>query len=392
MRSPIAGIVAAAFLCFAGTPASQAAVDKGPAGLAFYTPPETLPKGTHGTPIWVRGLTGKAKLTSAKSNRLLLYLGQQTSGHDTAISGTVHVPKGKAPRGGWPIVTWAHGTIGIADACAPSRVGMPAQYDHKLLNTWLKAGYAVVRTDYEGLGTPTTHPYLIGVSEGRAVLDMVRGARKLDRSLGKRVVIAGHSQGGHAALWAGALAGRWTPELDVRGTLALAPASHLGEQAALLGALTAPGPLTGLAAMIVRGVDVDRPALNAASLLSDRARVLFPQVDEVCLSDLTEGDSFGGLAPSELLRPDGNLAPVIGALNENDPETLKIRSGPVQIEQGTTDTTVLPLFTNQLVPKLKAGGANVTYKTYTGVDHAGAVLNSRAAADATKFVRSRLSR
>ena len=133
---------------------------------------------------------------------------------------------------------------------------MPAQYDQKLLNRWLKAGYAVVRTDYEGLGTPSTHPYLIGVSQGRSVLDMVRAARKLDRTLGKKVVIAGHSQGGHAALWAGSLAGKWTPELDVRGTLALAPASHLGEQAGLLGALTSASPLSGLAAMIVRGVDV----------------------------------------------------------------------------------------------------------------------------------------
>ena len=71
------------------------------------------------------------------------------------------------------------------------------------MNSWLKAGYAVVRTDYEGLGVPNvTHPYLIGVSEGRSVLDMVRAARKLDTTIGKNVVLAGHSQGGHAVLWA----------------------------------------------------------------------------------------------------------------------------------------------------------------------------------------------
>src|SRR4029078_9309383 len=100
--------------------------------------------------------------------------------HDTAISGTVHVPQGKAPKGGWPVVTWAHGTIGRADACAPSSIGRPAQYDQKLLNGWLKAGYAVVRTDYEGLGTPSTHPYLIGRSEGHSVLDGARAARHGD--------------------------------------------------------------------------------------------------------------------------------------------------------------------------------------------------------------------
>ena len=57
-------------------------------------------------------------------------------------------------------------------------------YAYPLLQRWLKAGYAVVRTDYEGLGTPGAHPYLIGASEGRAMLDMVRAARKLDRRLG----------------------------------------------------------------------------------------------------------------------------------------------------------------------------------------------------------------
>ena len=71
-----------------------------------------------------------------------------------------------------------------------------------MLGRWLKAGYAIVRTDYEGLGTPGDHPYLIGRSEGHSVLDAARAARKLDSGIGKRVVIAGHSQGGQSALWA----------------------------------------------------------------------------------------------------------------------------------------------------------------------------------------------
>jgi pimeloyl-ACP methyl ester carboxylesterase len=386
MRTLFAGLVTALLLA---APA-QAAVKNGPAGLDFYKPPKAMPKGTHGTPIWVRTLTGKAKLSSAKSNRLLLYLGQTTTGHDTAISGTVHVPKGKAPKSGWPIVTWGHGTTGIADACAPSITGMPATYDQPLLSKWLKAGYAVVRTDYEGLGTPTTHPYLIGVSEGRSMLDMVRAARKLDRSLGKQVVIAGHSQGGHAALWAASLAGRWTPELSLRGTLALAPANHIGEQASLLGTQTTPGGVSGLASLIIRGVDVEHQDLAIASMLSDRARALYPQVDQVCLGDLGEADSFGGLAAAELFKAGSDLAPTIAALNANDPETLRVRR-PVQIQQGDADTTVLKLFTDQLVPALKTNGSSsVTYKTYAGVDHAGAVIDSKSAADATSFVKKRL--
>ena len=220
-RLLLAGILVLAAAPVLAAPAN-AAVRSGPAGTAFYTPPASLPKGPHGTPIWQRKLTGKAVLKSAKSNTLLLYSSQAVDGKTIAVSGTVAVPKGKAPKGGWPVITWAHGTIGIADACAPSIIGMQANYDSPLLNRWLKAGYAVVRTDYEGLGTPGEHPYLIGVSEGRSTLDMVaRRAQAGHARSARSVVIAGHSQGGQAALFAGSLAKKWTPDLNVRGTVAL---------------------------------------------------------------------------------------------------------------------------------------------------------------------------
>ena len=350
-------VAAAALVLAAAAPAHAATVEKGPAGDAFYTPPASLPAGAHGTPVWQRKLTGPAVLKSAKANTLLLYRSTSADGKGTVVSGTVAIPKGKAPKGGWPVVSWAHGTIGAADACAPSKIAMPAAYDQKLLNRWLKAGYAVVRTDYEGLGTPGPHPYLIGTSEGRSVLDMVRAARKLDDRIGKRVVFAGHSQGGHAVLFAGALARKWTPELTVRGTLAFAPASHLGEQGSLLRALTTPSGLSGLASMIVYGIDVANPSLGIQNLLGDRAKALYPQLEERCLAALGQPDSFGGVAPADLFRPDVDVAPIVAALNrDDDPEELTIR-GPVLIEQGLADTTVLPNFTNNLVTDYKGRDA-----------------------------------
>src|SRR3954469_22229146 len=273
-----------ALLLVAALPASAAAkVRKGPAGSAFYTPPSHLPGKGHGGLIWARRLTGAAALRGGAGNRLLLYRSTGIRGKAVAVSGTVAIPKGRAPKGGWPVVAYAHGTTGIADSCAPSRdsAGNPVHglnaYAYPLLQRWLKAGYAVVRTDYEGLGTPGAHPYLIGRSEGRSVLDSVRAARKLDPRLGRRVVIAGHSQGGHAALWAASLAPKWTPELNVRGTLALAQASHIGEQAALLRSVTSPSGLSGFSSMILRGIDVADPGLHVASVLSQRAAALYPQ-------------------------------------------------------------------------------------------------------------------
>ena len=173
--------------------ADAAKVRKGPSGTAFYKPPSPLPGKGHGGLIWARKLTGTAALKGGAGNRLVLYRSTGVDGKAVAVSGTVSIPKGKAPKGGWPVITWGHGTTGIADACAPSRdsASNPAHtlinYAYPLLQRWLKAGYAVVRTDYEGLGTPGEHPYLIGRSEGYSMLDMVRAARKLDKRLGRRV-------------------------------------------------------------------------------------------------------------------------------------------------------------------------------------------------------------
>ncbi|MDV3456102.1 lipase family protein [Sphingomonas sp. HF-S4] len=132
-----------------------------------------------------------------------------------AVSGIVLLPKGKAPRGGWPVVAWAHGTTGTADVCAPSWTGYRDQ-DKQMLNAWLAAGFAVAATDYEGLGTPGVHPYMMLGSAARGVLDSVRAARRMF-GFSRRVIIVGHSQGAHAAFGAGLLQRGYAPELDLRG-------------------------------------------------------------------------------------------------------------------------------------------------------------------------------
>src|SRR5215210_2562547 len=376
--------------------ADAAKVRKGPSGTAFYTPPSPLPGKGHGGLIWARKLTGTAALRGGGGNRLVLYRSTGVKGKAVAVSGTVSVPKGKAPKGGWPVITYGHGTTGIADACAPSRDSgsNPAHgliaYAYPLLQSWLKLGYAVVRTDYEGLGTPGTHPFLVGRSEGYSMLDAVRAARRLDKRLGRRVVIAGHSQGGQSALWAASLARKWTPELKVRGTLALAPVSHLGEQAALLRNLTSPGPISGFAAMILRGIDVARPALGVSAGLTDRGAALYPQTLTECLGQLQAADSFGGLAPADIVRSDVDVSPVVAALGAtDDPEDLKIPTS-VRIQQGTADGTVFKLFTDPLVDDYRRRGIRVTYKTYEGVTHGGAVTDATSARDATRYIRRRL--
>jgi pimeloyl-ACP methyl ester carboxylesterase len=367
---------------------AQAAVRKGPAGVKFYSAPSTLVKGAHGSLIWARTFTGRERLKGGAKDELVLYRSTFVDGRSTAVSGDVAIPRGKAPKGGWPVITWAHGTTGIADTCAPTRLDSAAQ--PALLATWLKRGYAVLRTDYQGLGTADVHPYLNGTAEGRSVLDIVRAARKLNRKIGAKVIIAGHSQGGHAALWAAALAPKYTPELKVRGTVAFAPASHLGDQFSLARAIDTPGGgTTGLGSLIIRGADVADPALGIPGLLSPQASALYGQTLTDCLGTLDQSTSWGGLAPSQIFRSDVDLNPLLAFLNKDvDPEDLTIKT-PVRVEQGTADTTVLKLFTDPLVSEYQQHHVPVTYKTYEGIDHAH-VVTGKPAADATKWIRGRL--
>jgi pimeloyl-ACP methyl ester carboxylesterase len=377
-----AGAVASTHTSTAGTP------KLGPSGLRFYSPSK-LPAGPHGTLIWERPFHGVAALKDA-TNSLVLYKQVGVHGQMVPVSGIVSVPKGKAPKRGWPVVTFAHGTTGIADQCAPSRDTGPASGANEadtgiapLLDTWIKAGYAVVRTDYEGLGTPGPHPYLIGHSEGYGVLDIVLAARQLDPALSSRVIISGHSQGGQAALWAAALAPKYTPSLDLLGTVAFAPQSHTAAEASFLKSDSSAG-LSPLAGLILRGIDVADPSLHVSSLLTPAGAKLYPQTLTECLSQLESTSSFGGLPLDQLVSPSANLTAAINVIAANDPDNLKIK-GSVLIEQGLADTTVLPAFDQQLSQELAKNGAKVTYHTWPGATHGGVLIS--AAKDATAFLK-----
>ncbi len=177
-----------------------------------------------------------------------------------------------------------------------------------MISRWLKAGYAVVRTDYEGLGTPGVHPYLIGNSEGRATLDIARAARQLDPRLSKTTIISGHSQGGRAALFAAALAPKWTPDLKVRGTVAFAPASHLDDQIPLTSILTTPGGgLSGLIADIRRGIVTANPSFDLVRCSATRP-TRSPQTETQCLPELSAPTSFGGLSPKAIFKDGTDFA------------------------------------------------------------------------------------
>ncbi len=384
---PCVGIAVVLAVLLAASTAS-ADVRTGPEGTRFYTPPRALVAGPHGSVIWARRLTGPAVLRGAGTNELLLYRSVGVRGAPVAVSGTLALPAGRPPRGGWPVISWGHATVGLADRCAPTRSDVLNGYERPLLRRWLRAGFAVVRTDYEGLGTAGVNPDLIGPSEAHAMLDMVLAARAFDPRLSLRdVALAGHSVGGHAALWATARARAYAPALRIRATVAFAPSSHLGEQAAALHALTAPdGELAAVAAVIVTGAEAADPALDVGPMLSPLGARLFPEAPTGCLPALAAGP-FAGVAPADLFRSDADLGALVARLTANDPQALSFHT-PVRIEQGAADSVVLPALTDGLAAGYAQRHLPASYVRYPGVDHFGLV--TAAARDATGYLAQRL--
>lgn len=146
-------------------------------------------------------------------------------GQPIAVSGLILAPQAPPQAGGYPVVAWGHGTTGVADFCSPSRGGVG---DLAPLLELAAQGYVVTATDYEGLGTDGVHPYLVGISEGRSVLDSVRAAMALPEAhAGTEAVVIGISQGGHATLWAAELQPSYAPELSVLGAFAASPPTDM---------------------------------------------------------------------------------------------------------------------------------------------------------------------
>lgn len=355
-----------------------------------YDAPAAKLRGDHGKLIWSWKAPEAVRISSAAWTRNLLYTSRTPEGQKIEASGTVAVPKGRAPRGGWPLIVFHHGTTGIADACAPSKgSSLISSYASvgDMYQVWLQAGYAVALPDYQGLGTPGMHRYLVGGAEGRSALDIIPAAHSLARSLSNKYALVGHSQGAQAAIFSASLAKSYVAKRYRHvGTVAYAPPSALDLQARFIGALgSEPSSLTALATLIVKGANAKAGASVQAVLsprifdvadpvLAGGGKSLWQQTDITCLPQLgAKTASSGGLAPSQFLATndwdnDVNLKKIEPELKKMNP-ALKF-SGPMLLAQGTADSTVLKSFTDGLAGDLQIlNPERVEYSSYAGADH-----------------------
>jgi acetyl esterase/lipase len=349
-------------------------------GGDFYTPPANMAKKAPGTIIRSTPITAPSGAKAWK----VLYHSRSVAGDDIAVSGVVVVPTSEAPEDGRPVVTWAHGTAGLGDSCAPSKESEVAT-SLPFVKQLVDAGYVVAATDYEGLGTPGVHPYLVGESEGRSVLDAARAARMLKNSgAGDRVLVAGHSQGGQAALFAGELATSYAPELDLLGIAAAAPAADV-EHILPLAASISGG--AGYLAMGIQGFHAAYPEADPAVVLAPDAVAKSDAATKQCSGEVM--DAFKGVSGSAVLAHDPLSIPSLQQLLHENSAGNRPAGAPLLIVQGTADTTIPKVLTDAFDTKACAAGDTVDYRTYDAATH-GTVIQA-AQDDVVQWLQDRVA-
>lgn len=324
----------------------------------FYVVPSPLPPGRPGEPI----RTTPVPSPSGSQAWVVLYHSRSIDDRDIAVSGILVVPVAIPPPGGFPVLSWAHGTTGLADRCAPSRSAFSGSLlDDPIVGAFVQRGFAVVGTDYEGLGVPGPHPYLVGESEGRSVLDAIRAARNVPEvTVSNRAALLGYSQGGHAVLWAAQLAETYAPDLDVTAVAAAAPVGDLVRIAKHWATFDEEEPylLSALDAWSVAYGRSPDPILTARGV---EART---QIRRRCTGQL-DWDAFGsGLVrgSSPAWRPWMDLA------RSNTPGSGSA-DAPVLILHGDADDLVPIESSESIARTLCAHGLQAELRVYDGVGH-----------------------
>ena len=338
-------LVSLAMIAVAGIGSSIVQTDREQEALQpFYTPPDPLP-GDPGTVIRMEPLGVSVAGGSAFR---MLYVSELPDGTPAASGGMLFIPDSPAPSGGRPVVAWAHGTLGMGNACAPSRSTDPLSD----LTTWLPQamalGWVVTTTDYVGIGTPGPALYLIAQSEVRDLVNAVRAARNVpEAQAGTRYVTFGHSQGGHSSVWSGHLAPQYAPELSLLGVAAAAPALELPD---IMGAQwdTAAGWVIG--PDVVESWPSFYPGLPLSGVLSEAGldnsnRLAYECIEQAAIEGLIRqklGQNFFDKNP--LSDPEW-----LDAAKNQTPAPMP-PSMPVWIAQGTADNVVLA-WPNAIVQK-----------------------------------------
>jgi acetyl esterase/lipase len=180
------------------------------------------------------------------------------------------------------------------------------------------------------------------------------------------VVVWGHSQGGHAALWSGVLANTYAPELRIAGIAALAPATDLpaledATQDMLIGRI--------LSSYIVTAYSETYADVSPAATLRFGDTLPVRDMARRCLDGpgALPAIADAWIVHGAIFKHDPAAGALGRRLRENIPNGAI--AAPVFIAQGLDDPLVKPSIQTAFVQSDCAHGQSIDYATYAGKDH-----------------------
>jgi len=328
----------------------------------FYSTPANLLQTKPGDLLRKESFAGYTLPKGATAVRIL-YHSLDATGGDVATSGVVLIPAGTAPATGWPIIAWAHGTSGVARLCAPSAM-KDVYYGDEGLMPMVAAGFAVVATDYHGLGTPGPHQYVNKTAQARDVVYAIPAARAAVPSLGAKWVADGHSQGGLAAF------GVAEAEHDLKDPNYLGAVSVAGvaREADFFSHLSNTPGVGFYLAFMAAGIHARYPDFNPHDLLSDS--VLEHYADVTTKGCFYYAYATYAAAPAgTLLRPHWEKSASVHRFFEGNAVGAAPIGGPLFVIAGEADQTVPIVAVRAAVKQLCDAKQPVTFRSYPGLDH-----------------------
>lgn len=272
--------VVTSFGCEAARAQAQAAAPaKRPQGqrsfrlTKFYDTPDPLPPGKPGELIRSTEFDAYDLPLHVSAVRVL-YHSRSANGDDVAASGVVLLPDGKPPVGGWPAIAWAHDLTGVARQCAPSLV---RDLPHgTFLSMYVNVGYAVVISDYTGLGTSFRNAYADVSSNAWDVIYSIPAARHAVPHLGSRWIAMGTRDGGMVAVGVAEL------EHDLRdpnylGSIAISRLADFQDLYGAVNALSGNVPL-----FLAYGIKTVYPQFEIKDMLTEKALFAYHEVGQDC--------------------------------------------------------------------------------------------------------------
>ena len=323
---------------------------------------------------------GGHPLPDAAENHVVTYASTSFDGRAVVVSGQVALPASAMPAGGYPVVCWAPGTSGMGPQCAPSN--FPGHLP--TLNEWVRHGYAVLRTDYEGWGEGTRRPLLNQTSNSHAVVNLVGAARALSDKLSRAWLVMGHSEGGGAALWTASRGAHAAGGCELKGAIALAPVGPgvlkligtlaEGTDTRIAFPLLAPEVAAYLAAATILGAQVSDPSIVLDDLVTPAFRPFVEASRTTCVVDPLPSLPLPPMG--HYLKGGSSYARLEGFLRGQDASSLRLTLPVMVAQAGSDNLTPTPETTAEMVRALGARGAAVAFTSYAGQTHSEVVTAS----------------